>query len=160
MMGGYQLGIWYFVLDPLASLYTTRIPSAETVSFSKQEYWDIMYTMSDSMGIGSTVLSLVALICLHFSTRLTHMLTSCFPRKVQFSKNRDLLFITTIGPSGADVESTIEVANLEHVPPAFMSDRGWSANNANGFMVMKCLKTEEYFFCSSLLFYCFCDFEI
>lgn len=160
MMCWYQAGLLYFVINPIATLFATRIPSAEAISYNNYDYWDVMYTMGDSVGLGSTVVSLVAIMCLHFSTRYFYSIASCFPRKVQFSKHRDLLFISTIGPSGADTESTIEMANLEHLPVSVMSDKSFSGMKKNGFYSMKCLKTGVHYYCNSLLFYYFCDLGI
>lgn len=69
--------------------------------------------------------------------------------RAQYSKDRELLFVTRVSMLGSTEEEVYEVAHLEHLPPSVKSGvQDLSAQDKDGLVDITCMSTQR-----SLVFY-------
>lgn len=153
MLAAFQFSAFSYLLQPFAHLFTTNIPSAESVNSVGRDFWDKNHLFYDSMSIGELTLLGVGGLSVFVFANIANNIAKKFPKKIQLSKNRDLVFITSVDLFGREEEKTYELANLEHVTPSYFYQKNWSANNPNGFMALHCLQgVDEKFLCIYFIF--------
>lgn len=103
----------------------------------------------DNNAIHVPVVSLVALYASYIAMSYIHNSWKDYVVKVQYSKDRELLFVTRVSAYSSTMEEVYEVAHLERLPPSVLTGvQHLSAQADDGLLDVTCMNSQR-----NLVFY-------
>ena len=133
----YNFGFW-----PLVQLYKTHIPSEEMLFGRDDEFKLFSIYDVDKFSYLPYAHSIAFAGLFYTFIKMYGNATKYFPQKLQYNKNKDLLFATVFDDFGQLTEKTYELSNVERVLPVNTSALHFSEQD-KGFLALKCLSTGD-----------------
>lgn len=130
----------YFV--PYSLIYKTHLslPSSYEHLFVPT-YTNTPYFF-DNNGLHIPIAALTAAYTAYIGLGLGNQVFRDYVVRMQYSKDKELLFVTRLTPYGSTVEEVHEVAHLEILPPSVRSGlKDWSAQDEDGLVDVTCMNS-------------------
>lgn len=143
------LSFWLYssVIWPLGTLYKTHVPNQAINSGLDSMYAEYTTMNLDTMGVLILTIPAAVTVYAYLLLKFMYMFSKSFVTKMQYSRNKDLLFVTYTSEMGVEKEIVCEMANIEHMTPVVKSsDIVHSVMEKGGFMMLKDLSSDNYFF--------------
>lgn len=140
------------VVGPFGMFYKTHIPNEAMSSVMEGRYAEYSAMAVDTMGVFPLAYPATIGALLYLFFKFVYIMTKPFVTKMQYSRNKDLLFVTYASELGIEKEIVCEMANIEHVTPVVKSSNMvHSVMDKGGFMVLKDLSGDNMF-CGKFFF--------
>lgn len=137
-----SLYFYYMAFWPIASLYKTHIPSPEMLFSRLDQFKMFSIHEVDKFNSMPIVHSVSLAILLYLNLGILNTFSKNFVTKLQYNRNKDLLFVTSLNEFGSLKEKTYELSNIERVVRADKASLRYSSE-MEGFMVLKCLSSKD-----------------
>ncbi|EGR31428.1 hypothetical protein IMG5_109990 [Ichthyophthirius multifiliis] len=140
---------WCAFFVPYQLMFKTHMPLEHAFDNIFWPYYQHTQYMWDNNGLHIPAVAGIACYATHVLLHYMNNLSKDYVVRAQYSKDKELLFVTRISPFGSTKEEVYEVAHLEHLPPSVKSGvKDMSCQDSNGLVDIICMNTQR-----SLVFY-------
>eukprot|EP01017_Pseudomicrothorax_dubius_P003968 TRINITY_DN106_c0_g1_i1.p1 TRINITY_DN106_c0_g1~~TRINITY_DN106_c0_g1_i1.p1 ORF type:complete len:513 (-),score=148.62 TRINITY_DN106_c0_g1_i1:146-1684(-) len=98
----------------------------------------------DNHGLMFPIAGLLSMYSAYMGLALTNQILRDYVIRMQYNRDRELIFVTRITPWGSTEEEVFETAHLEILPPAVRTGlQHLSANHDDGLLDVTCMSTQK-----------------
>lgn len=141
--------VWAAIFVPYQLLFKTHMPLEYAYDNLFYQYYQRSMFFWDNNALHVPIVSGTVLYATYITMSYINNVWKDYVVRAQFSKDRELLFVTRVSPYGSTDEEVYEMAHIEILPPSVKSAIGLlSSQDNDGLYDASCLNTQR-----SLLFY-------
>ena len=150
LMAQFNFAVYFAIYWPFASNRMTSLSSKDMLEGYYTHYKDFSLNEIDVFGVLPVLFPLFTTAIVFIMMKLSSLMAKPFIQKIQYNRNKDLVFITSLNQTGGLEEKAYELANIEHCPPTTKGYRTtMSAFTKGGFINLTALDKKENFFVST-----------
>jgi len=143
-LSGFSLYAFGALFIPYNYLYKTHLPTSTAYDNMFIPYHQHTMFFFDNLGLHIPTIGGIALYATYSAIALAHRFWRDYVVKMQFSKDKELLFVTRISPLGALEEEVYETHHLEVLPPSVKTGtKDLSSQDQDGLWDITCLSTHR-----------------
>lgn len=118
------------------------MPLADAYNNVFLNYYQHSYYNFDSLNLHVPVVSMTLMYSAYYFFKASDRAFRDYVVRLQYSKDKELLFVTRVSPYGALEEEVYEMAHLEVLPPSVKSALKYmSAQDEDGLWDITCMNT-------------------
>lgn len=141
--------LWCAYFVPYQMMFKTHMPAEHAMDNIFWPYYQRTWFNWDVNNLHIITIAGTALYASYIAVSYIHNSWKDYVVKVQYSKDKELIFVTRVSPYSSTMEEVYEVAHLERLPPSVRSSvQHLAAQDQNGLFDVTCMNTQK-----SLAFY-------
>lgn len=143
-LSGFVLYAFGALFIPYNYLYKTHMPTSTAYDNMFIPYHQHTMFYFDNLGLHIPTIGGIAAYATYLSIAMAHRFWKDYVVKMQFSKDKELLFVTRISPFGSLEEEVYETHHLEVLPPSVKTGvKDLSSQDKDGLWDITCLASHK-----------------